>query len=97
MTTCAACSVEPVFGHTKHNRKIDRFQRRGRAAAPSEWRLVAATHNLAKAPQPPNRPCDQLIGDSLGLPVPTRHQDPPAARTVKNFSRQPRAKAGVAG
>jgi transposase len=41
-------TVEPVFGHTKHNRKIDRFQRRGRAAALSEWRLIAATHNLAK-------------------------------------------------
>jgi transposase len=41
-------TIEPVFGHTKHNRKIDRFQRRGRAAALSEWRLIAATHNLAK-------------------------------------------------
>jgi transposase len=41
-------TVEPVFGHTKHNRKIDRFQRRGRAAALSERRLIAATHNLTK-------------------------------------------------
>jgi transposase len=41
-------TVEPVFGHTKYNRRIDRFQRRGRAAALSEWRLIAATHNLAK-------------------------------------------------
>jgi hypothetical protein len=41
-------TIEPVFGHTKHNRKIDRFQRRGRAAALSEWRLIAATHNLQK-------------------------------------------------
>jgi hypothetical protein len=41
-------TVEPVFGHTKHNRKIARFQRRGRAAALSEWRLIAATHNLGK-------------------------------------------------
>jgi transposase len=41
-------TIEPVFGHTKHNRKIDRFQRRGRAAALSEWRLIAATHNLTK-------------------------------------------------
>jgi hypothetical protein len=41
-------TVEPVFGHTKHNRKIDRLQRRGRAAALSEWRLIAATHNLQK-------------------------------------------------
>ncbi len=41
-------TVEPVFGHTKYNRRIDRFQRRGRAAALSEWRLIAATHNLGK-------------------------------------------------
>ena len=38
--------IEPVFAHTKFNRKIDRFQRRGRAACRSEWRLITATHNL---------------------------------------------------
>jgi transposase len=41
-------SVEPVYGQIKHNRRVDRFMRRGRAAALSEWRLVAATHNLLK-------------------------------------------------
>ena len=41
-------SVEPVYGQIKYNRRIDRFMRRGRAAAQSEWRLVAATHNLLK-------------------------------------------------
>lgn len=41
-------SVEPVFGHTKFNRRIDRFQRRGRSACRSEWRLITATHNLLK-------------------------------------------------
>ena len=40
--------VEPVFAHTKFNRRFDRFQRRGRAACHSEWRLIAATHNLMK-------------------------------------------------
>src|SRR4051812_39505065 len=40
--------IEPVFGHTKFNRGIERFQRRGRAAARSEWRLITATHNLLK-------------------------------------------------
>jgi transposase len=38
--------IEPVFGHTKFNRRCDRFQRRGRAACRSEWRLITATHNL---------------------------------------------------
>jgi transposase len=41
-------TVEPVYGQIKHNRRIDRFMRRGRAAAQSEWRLVTATHNLLK-------------------------------------------------
>ena len=43
-----AAMIEPVFGDTKFNRKIDRFQRRGRAACRSEWRLITATHNLLK-------------------------------------------------
>jgi transposase len=41
-------TIEPVFGQIKHNRRIDQFMRRGRAAVQSEWRLVAATHNLLK-------------------------------------------------
>jgi transposase len=41
-------TIEPVFGQIKFNRKIDRFLRRGRSAARSEWRLAAATHNLMK-------------------------------------------------
>jgi hypothetical protein len=41
-------TIEPVFGQIKHNRKADRFQRRGRSAARSEWRLITATHNLLK-------------------------------------------------
>ena len=41
-------TIEPVFGQIKFNRGIDRFLRRGRAAARSEWRLTAATHNLLK-------------------------------------------------
>jgi len=40
--------IEPVFGHTKHNRLITRFHRRGRTAVRTEWRLLMATHNLAK-------------------------------------------------
>jgi transposase len=41
-------TIEPVFGQTKFNRRIDRFQRRGRSACRSEWRLITATHNLLK-------------------------------------------------
>src|SRR4051812_21644881 len=41
-------TIEPVFGQIKFNRAIKRFQRRGRSAVRSEWRLIAATHNLLK-------------------------------------------------
>lgn len=40
--------IEPVFADTKFNRRIDRFQRRGRSACRSEWRLITASHNLLK-------------------------------------------------
>jgi transposase len=40
--------IGPVFANTKFNRGIDRFQRRGRSAVRSEWRLITATHNLLK-------------------------------------------------
>jgi transposase len=41
-------TVEPVFGQIKSNRGANRFQRRGRSAVRSEWRLLTATHNLLK-------------------------------------------------
>jgi len=40
--------VEPIFADMKFNRRCERFQRRGRSAARSEWRLITATHNLLK-------------------------------------------------
>jgi hypothetical protein len=40
--------IEPVFANTKFNRRIDRFQRRGRSTVRSERRPITATHNLLK-------------------------------------------------
>ena len=40
--------IEPVFGHTRHNRSVNRFLRRGRSAVRTEWRLLMANHNLTK-------------------------------------------------
>jgi len=40
--------IEPIFGQIKHNRHISRFQRRGITACRSEWRLIAASHNILK-------------------------------------------------
>lgn len=48
--------IEPIFGHTKHNRGFTRFARRGRSAARTEWRLIAATHNLTKLHKHLNTP-----------------------------------------
>ena len=47
-TANARSPIEPVFGQIKFNRAIKRFQRRGRTACRSEWRLIAASHNLLK-------------------------------------------------
>ena len=41
-------TVEPLFGHTKHNRGVKSFHRRGRVKVRTEWRLLMATHNLGK-------------------------------------------------
>jgi len=53
-------TVEPVFGQIKDPRAIQRFMRRGLGACQSEWRLIAATHNLLKLFRhtggPPSRP-----------------------------------------
>jgi transposase len=40
--------IEAVFGQTKHNRGMEEFRRRGKSAVRTEWRLIAATHNLVK-------------------------------------------------
>ncbi len=52
--------IKPIFAQTKITRRADRFQRRGLPACHSEWRLLAASHNLLKlyrhTPPPPHRP-----------------------------------------
>ena len=41
-------TIEPVFGHTKHNGGFTHFNRRGRIKVRTEWRLLMMTHNLTK-------------------------------------------------
>ena len=67
--------IEPVFADTKFSRKVDRVQRRGRAACHSEWRLITATHNLLKLwrARPrrrmrPDRPPRAVMGASAEAP-----------------------------
>lgn len=40
--------IEPIFGQIKDARGLDRFARRGLAAADSEWKVICLTHNLLK-------------------------------------------------
>ena len=42
-------TIEPIFGHTKHNAGVIQFHRRGRVKVRTEWRLLMTTQNLAKA------------------------------------------------
>jgi hypothetical protein len=68
--------IEPVFANTKFDRKMTRFHRRGRAAARTEWRLIAATHNPPQAPQ-------------LDFPRFGGHGDPTRFRWSRRMSRSP--------
>jgi len=76
--------IEPVSGDVKENRGIRRLMRRGFAACASEWKLVAATHNLRKlyAPAgsvatPPARGLPpagrRRLGGGPRLPLTPRH------------------------
>ena len=75
--------IEPVFGQIKDARGIRRFMRRGKAAADSEWKLIAGTHNILKLyrrvltgpqdrPLQPDRSRDHLL---------TEHRQPRATLT----------------
>jgi transposase len=41
-------TVEPTFGHHKHNRRMDFFVRFGLSAADSEWKLLNTVDNIRK-------------------------------------------------
>jgi hypothetical protein len=85
--------IEPVFAHTKHNRLINRFHRKGRIKVRTEWRLLMATHNLtsstatnspppAPEPAPPDRshhqrPCAVSSGRTLRDSLATKHRRGP--------------------
>ena len=55
-------TVEPVFGNTKHNKRVTRFLRRGRVKARTEWRLQIDDPQPHQALQPPNSHSGGLNG-----------------------------------
>ena len=92
-------TIEPIFGHTKHNSGVTRFLRRGRAKVRTEWRLLMMTHNLTKpyshqiaATGPETRPHAITPPFQAHTATPTH---PPASdtRRVATFERQPRSAA----
>jgi hypothetical protein len=55
-------TIEPIFGHTKHNRGFTRFHRRGRLAVRTEWRLMMSTHATACPPVVAKTRCEASGG-----------------------------------
>jgi uncharacterized hydrophobic protein (TIGR00271 family) len=54
-------TIEPVFGQIKFNRAIKRFQRRGRTACRSEWRLIAERAGGGPCPSVPPRSIHRAV------------------------------------
>jgi hypothetical protein len=81
--------IEPCSRTPRFNRRIDHFQRRGQAAARSEWRLITATHHPLKLRR---HTTDRRRPDG---PHPHRHPAPnsptrfPRKRPDDDFARQP--------
>ena len=82
--------IEPVFAHTKFNRRIDRFQRRGRAAARSEWRLITATHNLLKLHTHTLAASRRLRAGRAALATASDHRTPTATARSHEPLREPK-------
>ena len=86
--------IEPVFADVKFNRKIDRFQRTGRAAVQSEWRLIAATHNLLKLHNHWITTSEASGGPEREPLRPDTQNAPRGNVTTEIFTRQPLRTAG---
>jgi transposase len=48
MITWRFATVEPVFGNTRGNKRLDRFTLRGRKKVDGQWKLYCLVHNLEK-------------------------------------------------
>jgi len=48
MITWRFATVEPVFGNTRNNKRLDRFTLRGRKKVDGQWKLYCLVHNIEK-------------------------------------------------
>jgi hypothetical protein len=76
--------IEPVFADTKFNRRVDRFLRRGRAAARPQWRLTNPAHNPLK------------LWRHATAPMPARAGEPARTSTSRALTRRTREKVDTA-
>ena len=86
-------SVEPVYGQIKYNRHIDRFMRRGRSAAQSEWRLSHRDAQPAEAAHPLDRQSHLTPGGVISQSAPwstCRFLEPAPFSAPARIFRRPR-------
>ncbi len=48
MITWRFQTVEPVFGNTRGNKRLDRFTLRGNKKVDGQWKLYCLVHNIEK-------------------------------------------------
>jgi hypothetical protein len=48
MITWPFATVEPVFGNTRGNKRLDRFTLRGQKKVDGQWKLYCLVHNIEK-------------------------------------------------
>lgn len=41
-------TVEPVFGNTRHNKRLNRFTLRGQKKVDTQWKRFCLVHNIEK-------------------------------------------------
>jgi hypothetical protein len=88
--------IEPTFADTKFNRRIDRFLRRGRSAARSEWRLTNAAHNPLRLWRHSTAPGGHLTAPGGHLTAPPAQSQPrtrPPTADVPDGTSAPRLSA----
>jgi hypothetical protein len=89
-------TIEPLFGHTKHNRGVNRFHRRGRTVVCTEWRLLMARMAVTDghpqphhAPPPPPRRRRALTRPHGGNPAHHHRHDGQVRTTVERSPSRP--------
>jgi hypothetical protein len=79
--------IEPIFAQTKFNRRCDRFQRRGRAACRSQWRLITATTTRSSSGATTARRCQPECRPECHPPMARRFRGSALTRLLPHRSK----------